>query len=244
MFHRRSAHLSDEQLSLLLDGRLSEKERRRAMAHLQACARCKEAYEGLQQTVALLRAAPRVRVPRAFTLTEADVGRVPARGSSPAWTRWATALVGLALVLVLGLDFSLSLLAPLSAPPPEPAKAVVTTMEVQALPQPKAVEQVEKPVPPVSEKQPEEKEAPPLPAARASIPTMEVGEVTREALVLPTVQATRPAVTKTPEAIPTPMSERKRLPILASPRGWLRVAEIILGALLVVLFISARKARG
>ena len=106
MWGRR--HLSDEELSLLLDGRLDDKERRRVEAHLRECGRCREAYEDLRRTVALLQQAPRAVPPRAFTLSEADVQPVR-RGWSDERPRgsllsWATAFVGLVLVALLGIQ--------------------------------------------------------------------------------------------------------------------------------------------
>ncbi len=247
MIFRRSNHLSDEQLSLLLDGRLSEKDRRGAEMHLQACARCREAYEELRQTVALLRAAPRVAVPRAFTLSEADIGRVSARTLAPTWARWATALAGLALVLLLGLDLSSVLFAPLSAPPPRPVaeKAIVITREVAKQPQPKAVPEAEKALPPAGGREVEEKPAgPPVPAARASIPTTAVKESTVEALAVPVPEATPSLAAEESAPVPTPVSEPGTFSLLVRFRPWLRLAEAGLGALLIVLLILSRRARG
>ncbi len=100
----RSQHVSDEELSLLIDGQLDAEKRRRVEAHLRTCAQCRRAYEDMRATVLLLRQAPRAVPPRAFTLTEADVMRPSRRRSRPLWLRWATGLVALALVLVVALD--------------------------------------------------------------------------------------------------------------------------------------------
>ncbi len=234
MNFQRSKHLSNEQLSLLIDGRLSEKERERVEAHLRACATCRDAYEGLRQTVALLRATPRVAVPRAFTLSEADVGRAPAR-SSATWTRWATALVGLVLVLVIGLDVATGMFAPAAPAPAERvAKVMVVTKEVQAV-RPHETPVIMKGAPA------EEKEPGLMPAARASIPTTSTLEVTAEALALPAI--TPAAMPPTPTPAPAAPQERGLLPTFA-PRWGLRVAEIGLALLFLGLLVRLKKGTG
>ncbi len=114
-------HPTDEELSLLLDGRLSDKDRRRVEEHLKACDECRAAFEDLQRTVALLRQAPRPVPPRAFTLSEADIQATRFRSPRFGWARpllpWATVFVGFLLVAVVGLQAFL-LLSGFSATPP------------------------------------------------------------------------------------------------------------------------------
>ena len=52
--------------------------------HLQECALCQSEAESLRQTIMLVQALPRVPVPRAFTLSEAQVG-IRRPGAQPVW---------------------------------------------------------------------------------------------------------------------------------------------------------------
>ena len=61
-------HLTTEQLSAFLDKQLSSQEWAIVDAHLSACQQCQLVLADLRQTVAMLRALPRVDVPRSFTL--------------------------------------------------------------------------------------------------------------------------------------------------------------------------------
>jgi hypothetical protein len=61
-------HLTTEQLSAFLDKQLSSQEQAIVDAHLSDCQQCQLALADLRQTVAMLRALPRVEVPRSFTL--------------------------------------------------------------------------------------------------------------------------------------------------------------------------------
>ncbi len=101
-------HITDEELSLYIDGELSEQTRRRVEAHLRVCASCQQAYEDMRQTVMLLRQMPRVVPPRAFTLSEQDVAQQERRRGRPLWLRWATAMAAAALVFVIALDVFLT----------------------------------------------------------------------------------------------------------------------------------------
>jgi anti-sigma factor RsiW len=94
------SHVPEDLLSAYLDRQVTAVERDRIERHMQACATCQRELETLRQTVALLRAMPRVPVPRAFTLSEVQVGirRPEAR---PAW--YGGALRGLAAVTAMAL---------------------------------------------------------------------------------------------------------------------------------------------
>lgn len=89
----QGTHLNSEQLSAYLDGQVRPDERRRLEAHLAACEACRRELAGLRQTVALVRTLPRVPVPRAFTLSQAQVGLARPVGR-PGWL--GPALAGLA----------------------------------------------------------------------------------------------------------------------------------------------------
>lgn len=141
---RADYHVTDEQLSLLLDNCLSPEEQARLESHLRTCGRCARAYEGLQQTVHLLHLTPRLTPPRAFTLTEADVARERGAAPIPLWrglTRWATALTAAALVILLGLDLTGFLLAPGTTSRGMPQMFVPAVREAPAAVPPKEVPQ-------------------------------------------------------------------------------------------------------
>lgn len=90
-------------LSAYLDSQISPAERARVEGHLATCAACRSELDGLRGTVALLRALPRVPVPRAFTLSEAQVG-IRRPEPRPAWgavLRGLGAVTAIALVAVV-----------------------------------------------------------------------------------------------------------------------------------------------
>ena len=77
-------HVQVELLSAYLDQQATPSERAYVDAHLQQCKECRAELDSLRRTVLLLQALPRIPVPRAFTLSEAQVGiRRPA--ASPGW---------------------------------------------------------------------------------------------------------------------------------------------------------------
>ncbi|HEX6484396.1 MAG TPA: zf-HC2 domain-containing protein [Ktedonobacteraceae bacterium] len=61
-------HLTTEQLSAFLDKQLSSEEQAIVDAHLSDCQQCQQVLADLRQTVVMLRALPKVEVPRSFTL--------------------------------------------------------------------------------------------------------------------------------------------------------------------------------
>jgi anti-sigma factor RsiW len=99
-----SQHLTIEQLSSFIDGRLAFSERASAEGHLAACDRCKAELQDLQATVALVREMPEVDPPRDFRLPRTVTPLRPRRGSLALrlvpWTRAAGALAA-ALCVVL-----------------------------------------------------------------------------------------------------------------------------------------------
>ncbi|RMF39528.1 MAG: hypothetical protein D6755_14190 [Anaerolineae bacterium] len=136
-----------ETLSAYLDGVLSPKERARLEARLEDDAALREELESLRRTRAVLRAAPRVRAPRNFTLT-------PEMVSPPisffAWLRptmqWGAAM---AMVLLLLTFVGQSIWAPTlqQSAPPELA------MQAEGAPAPE-VERGIPGTPPVADVQP------------------------------------------------------------------------------------------
>ncbi|MDO8944767.1 MAG: hypothetical protein Q7U75_16420 [Desulfobacterales bacterium] len=117
-----------EFLSAYLDGQLTEAEQRRAQAVLARRADLRQGYEELRRTRAVLRAAPRRRAPRNFTLTPAMVRQVRPVfrwGWAPSF-RLASALA--TFLFVLSFFFRLSpaglpAMAPMTAPAPLAAQS-------------------------------------------------------------------------------------------------------------------------
>ena len=66
--HEHLRHLTTEQLSAYLDKQLTPQEQAAFDAHISTCPQCQQALAELRSTVTLLRAMPRVDVPRSFTL--------------------------------------------------------------------------------------------------------------------------------------------------------------------------------
>ena len=94
-------------------------ERAHVEGHLADCAACQGELDGLRRTVTLLRALPRVPVPRAFTLSEAQVG-IRRPETQPVWVGWARGLAAVtAIVLVAVVAVSL-----LNRPSWQPAATV------------------------------------------------------------------------------------------------------------------------
>ena len=97
----RRAHISTQLLSDYLDNQTSREQRVRIEEHLHSCADCRAELMSLRQTVAVLRALPRVTVPRAFTLSEAQVGARRPDATMPWYIGAARALGAVAAVVVV-----------------------------------------------------------------------------------------------------------------------------------------------
>jgi len=132
---RKEKHIAPELLSTYLDKQVTPQERGRVEQHLRACAVCARELDTLRYTTDLLRATPRVSVPHAFTLSEADVGRTAARRRArrfSAYLQGATAVVATLLLIVAAGDV---LRAPMRYEAPASMvaeKAVVETVLVEA----------------------------------------------------------------------------------------------------------------
>lgn len=108
-------HVQVELLSAYLDGQTSPAERATIDAHLRECGACQAELESLRRTVTLLQAMPRVAVPRAFTLSEAQAG-VRRPEPTPNWFGGlARGLGAVAAVLVVAL-VAFTVLRPEQAP--------------------------------------------------------------------------------------------------------------------------------
>lgn len=138
--------IADELLSAYLDGEVTAQERAQVERALAQDPETAWRLESLQQTVTLVKALPRVNLPRSFTLREADV--MPTRGAAETATPWwrslfapvllrnATAIAALLLMVFLAGDLMLSRTlssanAPVALKAPE---TVVVEAVVQATP--------------------------------------------------------------------------------------------------------------
>lgn len=108
-------HVQAELLSAYLDQQASPAERVHIDAHLQQCAECRAELDSLRRTVTLLQALPRVPVPRAFTLSEAQVG-IRRPSGSPGWLGGLVRGLGAVAAMALVAFVALSVLRPENAP--------------------------------------------------------------------------------------------------------------------------------
>jgi hypothetical protein len=93
-------------LSEYIDNRLDGEKKTLVERHLQKCEACSKELESLQMTVQLLHRVPEVPVPRSFMVTVSKPKRESALGSaSLRWLRPATAIIAIALVVLLAGDF-------------------------------------------------------------------------------------------------------------------------------------------
>ena len=96
-----------DMLSEYIDKRLDNEKTSLVERHLQTCEACSRELESLKTTVQLLRRMPEISVPHSFKIpaTEPSRGRVFATASLR-WLRPATAIVAIALVVLLAGDFT------------------------------------------------------------------------------------------------------------------------------------------
>jgi hypothetical protein len=93
-------------LSEYIDNSLNSEDKSFIERHLETCEACSKELESLRMTVQLLHRVPEVAVPRSFTVTVPEPRRESAFGpSSLRWLRPATAIVAIALVVLLMGDF-------------------------------------------------------------------------------------------------------------------------------------------
>ena len=126
------AHESEEDLSALLDGRLTAAEASRAREHLGACASCRAALDGLEAARSLLRRAPRRPLPADLAsriLLEAAALEPRRRGLAAPWAApsrggrpWLPALA-LAAAFLAGLGAWMALRPAAASVPFEPLLA-------------------------------------------------------------------------------------------------------------------------
>jgi hypothetical protein len=93
-------------LSEYIDSGLSSESKSFVERHLETCEACSKELESLRMTVQLLHRVSEVPVPRSFTVTVPQPRRESAFGpASLRWLRPATAIVAVALVVLLMGDF-------------------------------------------------------------------------------------------------------------------------------------------
>ena len=139
----QDAHVKVDLLSSYLDNQVTPEQRAYIERHLHTCASCQLELQSLRQTVAMLQALPRVPVPRAFTLSEVQVGRRARAGAATAapWfgglARIAGVMAALAVIAVSVAILRQSAFAPAAqvARAPAPAAATGAITEAPAAPQ-------------------------------------------------------------------------------------------------------------
>lgn len=128
-----SPNFSDiENLSALLDEKLSTDEARRLRARLAQQADLRAAYENLQQARAILRQLPPRRAPRNFSLSRQLAGIRPPTPRLFPFLQWATALTAIFFFFSLGLN-TLTASAP-AAEAPMLAAAEALPAATEAMP--------------------------------------------------------------------------------------------------------------
>ena len=194
------AHVDVDTLSAYLDHQIAPAERARVEGHLADCIACRDELDGLRRTVTLLQALPRVPVPRAFTLSEAQVGirRPEPRPAWVGWTRGLAAVTAIALVAVVAVSL-------LNRPSWQPAATLARIGPTTVAPQPavqpaapaeSAPAEVLAKAPPPAEPTPMAKQAVAKAAAVADTAAATVAAETG-----PVAPAAEPAASE-PEAIP------------------------------------------
>ena len=96
---------AERRLSAYLDGMLTERQKQRVERHLAQCSECEIELEGLRETVALLRLAPSLALPRSFAL---PMSAQAEQTSYQRWNKAFSALRGSAVAVSLGLVLLLS----------------------------------------------------------------------------------------------------------------------------------------
>jgi len=223
---------AERNLSAYVDERLTERERARVERHLAVCEACREDLATLRQTVALLRSAPQVRVPRSFALPRS------VQDEQARYRRWDAAFVAMRnltvaasvlLVLLISGDAVLNATVqrlPMSAPR---AAQVMSPDVVPAESAPEFVQDVGEPVLELSVPEPPV-EAEALTASPAEAPEASAGEPEEPALAMvpappeaaPEVEASSPAeqATEAASAATQPAEDRSR-GVAAAPEGGL-----------------------
>jgi len=136
------SHTTTEQLSALLDGRLSDDERATVEAHLAQCPMCRGDLEQLRRTVAFLHTVPDVAPPRSFrvTMTEPRPRLAPLpRAVRPELLRMLAGVAAALMVVVFVADAAQPVAMPgPSTRLPAPAAAPAASDQAERSAQPAA----------------------------------------------------------------------------------------------------------
>jgi hypothetical protein len=110
LIFQRRIHATDDELSAYLDGRLAPGVRERVGGHVDGCAICRQALDGLRAVQTSLRGL-RAKAPRSFALREAAARPVRARAAGGLWGAMpllsgVTAMAMIAFFAVVSFDMS------------------------------------------------------------------------------------------------------------------------------------------
>ena len=228
----------DELLSAYLDGRLSPAEAARLEARLAADPELRRRLQELRRVVQMLAQAPRLAVPRAFVLSEAQVATASSSRTG-GWMRrrdgfargltLATAVVALALVFTLGVDVW-----------SQRQSRLTVSMAPAAQPEALVAAPTASPEAPGAAPAAEAMTATATEAPAEAIVTFKVMTTTAEPSV---VEESGEMGLMAVEATPTGEAERMataqaETPVPAVGGSWLRVLEVILTAALVALVLA------
>jgi hypothetical protein len=194
----QGAHVATDLLSAYLDGQVTAAERDRVDAHVRQCASCQSELDSLRRTIMLLQALPRVSVPRAFTLSEVQVG-IRRPGAQPAWLggliRGLGAVTAVALVALMAATL-------LRTPTAQVARVVPASQAPSAEP-PTAVMEAPAVAAPAEETAPVVAMAPSVAPTEVRVEQQQAAPPTAElalAMAAPTEAETRPTVEEPPQA--------------------------------------------
>ncbi|GEM_PF-5093243 len=200
-------------LSAYLDGEVTPQERLQIERAAAQDADTAWRLASLQQTVALVKALPRVSLPRSFTLSEADVA--PPRAAAPAFAPWwralfdpillrnATAMTAVLFLALLVGDLAPRLISPAAAPAARLFKETVVVEEYTTPTHPAVMAQAMAPQPtPTWEV---------TPAAAVGAPAPTSGETREAAMPAPTPTSEIPPAAAMPTPTTTPSA------VLSSP---------------------------
>jgi Putative zinc-finger len=136
----QDAHVNVDLLSGYLDNQVAPLQRAYVERHVRTCVSCQLELQSLRQTVVMLQALPRVPVPRAFTLSEVQVGRHARAGAAfmAPWfgglARVAGVMAGLAVIAVTIAALRQSAFAPAAQVARAPVPAVAPSAITEAPP--------------------------------------------------------------------------------------------------------------
>lgn len=250
-------HISDELLSAFLDGEVSALERSQIEEALASDPDTAWRLDALRQTVTLVKALPRVSLPRSFTLSEADLVlvRTPSFwqrlfANPPALRNAAALATVLFLALFLG-DLMSYQRAARPAPSALQAKqvesvvvlATVLNNATPAAPQSESPMKATEALTPAAAMIAPSSDGGPGASVPAPAPTIPASDAFMT-LAAPTLTAEAPvAALKAPAVAPTESAPAAPpTPAPGSGVNWLRMAQAALALLAIGLFMAWRRS--